>query len=182
MNAEDKLLSLASDLDDIESDKPNELVKYPSIVQVTNDKDSLEDLKSTTVTYPLTDIDYLVIADYASGCTPTEICTRHNITKSNLNKLLRNTKALTLIEELTETTRKQSLASATALENKGIELLGTMVNANIEKGNYETAVKLLFGKLSLTEVTERIAKREKTDEGNSQQINITNLFDTLSGR
>lgn len=187
---EEKLFSITSELESVEtkqdetnsSEQSETTISYPMVASVEVIEEDIIDLKKKNqLIIPLTDIDYLILTDYSLGNTPDTICQKHNITKSKLNTLLRNPKAIELIEELTENTRKKSLATATALENKGIELLSTMVNTNIEAGNYDTAVKLLFGKLSLTEVTERIAKRNDKEETNNN-IQINNLFGELSGR
>jgi hypothetical protein len=180
-----KLVNLTSELESVEikeeEQEESSTVTYPTVLKTEVQENDITDLKGSRPITPLTDIDYLVLTDFSMGMSATELCAKHKISKASLDKLLRNQKAIELVEEITENVRKKSLATATALEHKGIEVLNLMVQTNIEKGNYDTALKLLFGKLSLTEVTERIAKRGTTEEQGTN-IQINNLFNDLSGR
>jgi hypothetical protein len=179
-SAEDILMELHSNTS-IQSEQ-EETSKQLTLKEKSS-KEDLKDLVTTEATKEknLTETDYLILEQHCLGVDEKVICDEFNITKGYLRSLFRNSNSSKFVEKWSQSTQQKVLTQSTANIATGMDLLTKKINKLILEGKEDSAIREMFGKLSLVEVHEKLAKLNSEQEEDTQAP-IQNLFLNLQQR
>ena len=161
--------------EDIEEQKPKrELVKSNST--------ELKDLtKNEANSQPLTETDYLILEQHCLGTSEDVIIEEFKVTKGYLNSLLRNSNASTFLDKYSKTLQQKVLTKNLGMIAEGMDKQHQLIQELFAKGQTQLANQMLFGKLSMVEVQEKLSKIY-ADEEDDNSAPIQNLFLNLQQR
>jgi len=161
--------------EDIEEQKPKrELVKSNST--------ELKDLtKNEANSQPLTEADYLILEQHCLGTSEDVIIEEFKVTKGYLNSLLRNSNASTFLDKYSKTLQQKVLTKNLGMIAEGMDKQHQLIQELFAKGQTQLANQMLFGKLSMVEVQEKLSKIY-ADEEDDNSAPIQNLFLNLQQR
>lgn len=148
-------------------------------VEVLEETYSLSTLKNKTQDQILSDLEYSVIGDHVSSVGREEIMSKYDITKSQLNTILRKQKSKELVKELSREKHEQIKSRLVGVLSEQAEDLIELIQDKKSKGeNVEKLNFLVFGTSSLLEVYEKLGKMDKGNEDNTGS-NVLNLINEL---
>lgn len=183
-NTEDILLELTSTNTDEQGQKEQKSEDLiTSQLKEQSSKEELKDLISTNVEKEkaLTETDYLVLEQHCLGVDESVICEQYNISKGYFRQILRNSNSSKFIEKWSNNTQQKVLTQSIGNISTGMDLLTKKINKLVAEGKDDLAIREMFGKLSLVEVHEKLAKLNKDEEDDSTAP-IQNLFLNLQQR
>lgn len=148
-------------------------------VEVLEETYSLSTLKNKTQDQILSDLEYSVIGDHVSSVGREEIMSKYDITKSQLNTILRKQKSKELVKELSREKHEQIKSRLVGVLSEQAEDLIELIQDKKSKGeNVEKLNFLVFGTSSLLDVYEKLGKMDKGNEDNTGS-NVLNLINEL---
>ena len=180
--AEDILMELQSSKSSNSKDSEEQKLKKEKFEIVKSNSTELKDLtENTSNTKPLTETDYLILEQHCLGTSEEVIKEEFMVTKGYLNSLLRNSNASTFLEKYSKTLQQKVLTKNLGMIAEGMDRQHQMIQELFAKGQTQLANQMLFGKLSLVEVQEKLSKIYG-DEEEDTTAPIQNLFLNLQGR
>lgn len=182
------LLELEGDFDKgQDNETPNELTKdsseeTPVTSLIPIKKSDISDLTQTDVTVvPLTDTEYLVLAEFAEATPKEVLATKYELSVREINKIIRKPNAVTFLSKIRENKEEETLNRLSGLTNKAIEQKTKAIHNLFENGQEALAFGEMFGKLSMVEVMEKLNKMQPDDEKEDDKgINV--FFNNLTSR
>jgi len=180
-SAEDILMELQkSTVSKDEDEKPKQPKSSKKLVK--SNSTELKDLtENTSNTKPLTETDYLILEQHCLGTSEEVIKEEFMVTKGYLNSLLRNANASTFLEKYSKTLQQKVLTKNLGMIAEGMDKQHQLIQELFAKGQTQLANQMLFGKLSMVEVQEKLSKIYG-DEEEDTTAPIQNLFLNLQGR
>jgi len=177
--------SKASDTtDNISKEVPSEQeqTQEPKRELIKSSSNELVDLtKNEANSKPLTETDYLILEQHCLGTSEDVIKEEFKVTKGYLNSLLRNSNAGAFLDKYSKTLQQKVLTKNLGMIAEGMDKQHQLIQELFAKGQTQLANQMLFGKLSMVEVQEKLSKMYG-DEEDDNTAPVQNLFLALQGR
>lgn len=176
---DDKLLDLTTDTNE---EKNKEEYITPNLPTAETTKEDIQDLVNVnSPSKPLSDKDYLILADYSEGVQLGVICKKHTITKTYIDSLIRRQPSLDFLKKVNDVKQVQTVNRLSAITNTVIEKKVDKINEYMVNGQEGIAFMDMFGKLSMIEVLEKMNKLQDKDKDEDGDRTL-NFLQVVTGR
>jgi len=181
-SAEDILMELQLSKSSNSKDTEEKKTQESKRELVKSNSTELKDLtENTSNTKPLTETDYLILEQHCLGTSEDVIKEEFKVTKGYLNSLLRNSNASTFLDKYSKTLQQKVLTKNLGMIAEGMDKQHQLIQELFAKGQTQLANQMLFGKLSMVEVQEKLSKIYAEEEDDNSAP-IQNLFLNLQQR
>jgi len=145
--------------------------------------EELKDLTSANATNskPLTETDYLILEQHCLGTSEEVIAEQYKVSKGYINSLLRNSNSSSFLDKYTKTLQQKVIAKGMGGIAEALDRKNKYLAKLFAEDKDELAFREYFGKLSMVEVQEKLAKMY-SDEEDDSTAPIQNLFLNLQQR